>query len=83
MAIAILKRSDKKRYGDLQTELFNNYLKGKGEYQEDVPSVLNLFDNYKPAFKPKTNNNNNANNSSNGGQQRNEQNSVSFLQSDY
>ena len=57
MAIAILKRIDKKRCRDLQTELYNYYLKGKDVYPEDVPSVLNLLDNHKPAFKPRANNN--------------------------
>ena len=83
MAIAILKRADKKRYGNLQTERYNKYLKRKDEFPKDVPSVLNLLDNYKPAFKPRVNNNNNSGQRNNEQQQlRNGNTLVLFLQSE-
>ena len=44
--MAILKRADKKRYGNLQIGLKNQYLLGNYNYPSTVPSVLNILNNY-------------------------------------
>jgi hypothetical protein len=46
MATAILKRVDKKRYGNLLIHMKNNYLMGNDLYPATVPDVLRILDNY-------------------------------------
>jgi hypothetical protein len=46
MATAILKRADKKRYGNLLIHIKNNYLMGNNLYPTTVADVLRVLDNY-------------------------------------
>mmetsp|Transcript_5610 Transcript_5610/g.13197 ORF Transcript_5610/g.13197 Transcript_5610/m.13197 type:complete len:236 (-) Transcript_5610:745-1452(-) len=46
-AMFILKRVDKKRYGNLLIELHNSYLLGKDYYPKTAADVLRLLNNYK------------------------------------
>jgi hypothetical protein len=47
VAMVVLKRADKKRYGNLQTSLKNSYLLGKDEYPTNIPDMLKVLNNYK------------------------------------
>ena len=49
LAMAILKRADKTRYGSLQVELRNSYLLGKNDYPTNVPDMLKVLNNYESA----------------------------------
>jgi len=51
--MAILKRTDKKRYGNLMNELTNAYLVGKNEFPTTIPDLLKLLNNYTPIWKPR------------------------------
>jgi hypothetical protein len=46
VAMAIMKRADPARYGPLQKELKNDFLKGNDLYPETVPKALELLNNY-------------------------------------
>jgi hypothetical protein len=46
VATAILKRADKKRYGNLLIHMKNNYLMGNNLYPNTVADVLRILDNY-------------------------------------
>ena len=50
LAITILKRADKRRYGSLQIDLWNSYLLGHNKYPTSVPDVLKILNNYTPDF---------------------------------
>ena len=77
VAMSLIKRADKKRFGNLQIQLKNSFLLGSNEYPTTVPDVLKILNNYKPEWKngvnPNANsrnndhNNNNSNNNSNNG----------------
>jgi hypothetical protein len=54
MAMAFLKRSDKGRYGQLLTDLKNQYSRGTDQYPVSVTEAYNLLVSYK---KPETNRN--------------------------
>jgi hypothetical protein len=43
---AIIKRADKKRYGNLQIQMKNSYLMGNTVYPKSVADVLRILDNY-------------------------------------
>ena len=47
IAVAFLKRADRKRYGALWSELENNYTRGQDQYPVDITSAYNLLLNYK------------------------------------
>ena len=47
MTHAALKQSDKKKYGNLQIKLHNDYLIGKDDYPRSEASMLNLLNNWK------------------------------------
>lgn len=46
MATAILKRADKRRYGNLLIHMKNNFLMGNNLYPSTVADVLRILDNY-------------------------------------
>ena len=52
LAMAFLKRSDKGRFGQLLTDLKNQYSRGTDQYPETVTEAYNLLVSYK---KPETN----------------------------
>ena len=80
IAMAILKRADKKRYGNLQIGLRNSYLLGKNDYPTTPSNVLNLLNNYVPEWTGQPTNSGNA--GGNGGNGTNTRGTaVSFLQS--
>jgi hypothetical protein len=54
LAIALLKRADKKRYGNLQIGLNNSYLLGHNKYPKTVADVLKVLNKYKPKWTPPT-----------------------------
>lgn len=59
-SMVILKRTDKKRYGNLQIKYHNRYLMGENKYPESSSEVLKILDNYKQEWNgnrppPKTN----------------------------
>jgi hypothetical protein len=54
VAMAVLKRADRKRYGNLQTGLKNSYLLGKNDYPTNIPDVLKVLNNYKCEWTPGT-----------------------------
>ncbi|CAJ1960039.1 unnamed protein product [Cylindrotheca closterium] len=68
IAMSILKRTNKERFGDLMKELSNHYLKKpngtpQDGFPKDVPGVLKLLENWKPndvARRGCGNNNNSA-----------------------
>ena len=77
LAFALIAKSDNNRYGDLKTELENDYTKGDNRYPKMVTKALHLLTNFKVdkknnskgsqnnvsfAQKQKGNNNNNNNN---------------------
>ena len=51
VAMALIKRSDKKRFGNLQIQLKNSFLLGKNEYPTTIPDVLKVLNNYKQEWK--------------------------------
>ena len=53
--MSIMKRADKRRFGNLQIELKNSFLLGKNEYPTSVPEVLKILNNYKPVWTNGTN----------------------------
>jgi len=54
VAMSVLKRADRKRYGNLQTSLKNSYLLGKNDYLTNIPEVLKVLNNYKCEWTPGT-----------------------------
>lgn len=46
VATAIMKRADKKRYGNLQIQMKNNFLMGNDMYPTSVADVIRILDNY-------------------------------------
>eukprot|EP00557_Chaetoceros_sp_GSL56_P002970 CAMPEP_0176488714 /NCGR_PEP_ID=MMETSP0200_2-20121128/6868_1 /TAXON_ID=947934 /ORGANISM="Chaetoceros sp., Strain GSL56" /LENGTH=957 /DNA_ID=CAMNT_0017885739 /DNA_START=340 /DNA_END=3216 /DNA_ORIENTATION=- len=62
IATAILKRADKKRYGNLQIQMKNSFLMGNNIYPSTVPDVLRILDNYEKEWpsnsKPQATENN-------------------------
>lgn len=58
LSMAILKRADKRRFGNLLIKLHNDFLLGNDEYPETIGQTLKLMDNYKAEWtgsKPKPN----------------------------
>ena len=89
LAMAILKRADKRRYGNLQIGLKNDYLLGKNDYPATISDLLKVMNNYTPEWSPTstsdTNNHGTTSNatsdaSSNAETRENGTTSVSFLQ---
>ena len=76
LAFALIAKSDNNRYGELKTELENDYTMGSNRYPTTMTKALHLLTNYKPsrpvtqqssnnvsfAQKGKKGNNNNKNN---------------------
>ena len=54
VSMAVLKRADKKRYGNLQTSLKNSYLLGTNNYPSTIPGVLKVLNNYQPQWESQT-----------------------------
>ena len=52
LAMAMLKRADKKRFGNLQISLKNSYLLGTNDYPKTVAGVLKILNNYKSEYTP-------------------------------
>ena len=81
IAMAMIKRADKKRFGNLQIQLKNSFLLGNNEYPTTVPDVLKILNNYKQEWhngiNPTRNNHNNSNNNNNN---NNNSSGVSLLQ---
>ena len=50
LAMVIIKRADKRRFGNLQIELKNSFLLGKNDYPTTVPEALKILNNYKPVW---------------------------------
>jgi len=46
IAVAFLKRADRKAYGDLWTELENQHTRGDDQYPIDLTAAYNLLLNY-------------------------------------
>ena len=55
LAMTILKRADKRRYGNLQIQLKNDYLLGKNDYPTTIADLLKVLNNYVAAWSPSTN----------------------------
>ena len=54
LAMAILKRADKRRYGNLKIGLKNDYLLGKNNYPTTIADLLKVMNNYTPEWTPPT-----------------------------
>ena len=81
LAMAMLKRADKKRFGNLQISLKHSYLLGTNHYPKTVAGVLKILNNYKseytpPSATPTTTGSGNAGNNETGSNRQ----SISFLQ---
>ena len=84
VAMAIIKQADKKRFGDLQTELKNSYVKKRNEYPTTVADALTLLNNYTSSYQSggrNGGNRNGGNRNGNNNQGGNGRQSLSFLQS--
>ena len=46
MSMAIVKRADKRRFGNMQIQLQNSFLIGNNDYPTTVPQVLKLLNKY-------------------------------------
>ena len=57
--MAILKRTDKKRFGNLVIQLKNSFLLKKDEFPTKVSELLKVMNNYKPEWKNGVNPGNN------------------------
>jgi hypothetical protein len=53
IAIAFLKRADRRRYGGLWSELGNNYSRGQDHYPTDLTNAYNLLLNYQAPTQPR------------------------------
>ena len=51
--MAVLKRADKSRYGNLQISLKNSYLLGKNNYPDTIPDVLRVLNNHNTEWTQK------------------------------
>jgi hypothetical protein len=54
VAMAVLKRADKKRHGNLQISLKNSYLLGKNDNPTNIPDMLKVLNNCKSEWTPGT-----------------------------
>ena len=79
LAMVIIKRADKRRFGNLQIELKNSFLLGKDEYPKSVPEVLKILNNYKPVWTSPNGRSTDSNVNSRSGNPPNN-NGVTFLQ---
>ena len=52
VAMTVLKRADKKRFGNLQIGLKNKYLLGQDEYPTTIGDLLKVLNHYKPEWSP-------------------------------
>ena len=50
ISMAILKRADKLRYGNLHINLKNDYVLGNNNYPMTPAAVLKVVNNYKPEW---------------------------------
>ena len=50
MAMAVLKRADKRGFGNLQIGLKNKYLLGINEYSTTIGDLLKVLNHYKPEW---------------------------------
>ena len=53
-AMAVLKQSDKRRYGNLQISLKHSYFLEKNIYPDTILDVLRVLNNYKMEFTQNT-----------------------------
>ena len=54
MTMTVLKRADKKRFGNLQIGLKNKYLLGIDEYPTSIGNLLKILNHYKPEWSQAT-----------------------------
>jgi hypothetical protein len=83
LAMTILKRADKRRYGNLQIGLKNDYLLGKNDYPVTISDLLKVMNNYTPEWTPPSANDNTSSTPTNATPNAESSNgtpSVSFLQ---
>ena len=50
VAMTVLKRADKKRFGNLQIGLKNKYLLGQDEYPTNIGDLIKVLNHYKPEW---------------------------------
>ena len=50
MVIWVLKRADKRRFGNLQIGLKNKYLLGIDKYPTTIGDLLKILNHYKPEY---------------------------------
>ena len=51
LSMTIIKRADKRRYGNLQIQLHNWYLVGRDEYPKTIADTLKVLNNFKLEWK--------------------------------
>ena len=51
-----VNNADRKKYGDLQTEMMNSYTQNRDTYPQSVTDTKRLIDNYIPRFVHNTSN---------------------------
>ena len=52
----LINNGDRKRYGDLQTEMMNSYTQNRNIYPQSVTDEKRLINNYVPKFVPNISN---------------------------
>ena len=55
----LINNADRKRYGDLQTEMMNAYTQNRNIYPQSVTDAKRMLNNYVLKFVPKNNSNKN------------------------
>ena len=50
LAMEVLQRSDKRRYGNLLIEMGNNYVMGQNKYPDTTKKTLELLNKYTPPW---------------------------------
>ena len=53
----LVNNADRKRYGDLQTEMMNSYTQNRNIYPQSIVDAKRMINNYVPKFVPKNNSN--------------------------
>ena len=81
VAMSIIKRADKRRFGNLQIELKNAFLLGQNEYPTSISEALKVLNNYKPIWTSGASSNRHTDNNNQRTNNTPHQNGVSFLQS--
>ena len=58
-ALLLIKKSDPKRYGDLQNDLANDFTRGLDGYPDTISKAYDMLANYRPLKRNNNTNNNN------------------------